>query len=342
MLTKIICTIGPACDSPATLRRLIAAGMDVARFNFSHSTHAEHLKRMNRVRAAAKAARKPVALLQDLEGYRIRVGRLKAPVELRKGTRFFLSRRAGDARAVPFDYAGPLNVIPLKSLVYIDDGNIALRVVGHEKHALRVEVIVPGLLKERKGINIPNFLIPFTGMTPKDSVDLRFGLDQRVDMVALSFVRSRLDVDQVRKLAGKACPKIISKIENAEGVCNIDEIVSASEGVMIARGDLGVSLPIHEIPMIQKLIIAKCRKKNKFSVTATQMLESMTENLRPTRAEVSDVANAILDGSNYVMLSGETAVGQYPVETVQMMRRISDYTKTYDSARETHAHYCRI
>jgi pyruvate kinase len=313
---------------------MMSAGMAVARLNFSHGSHADHQKRINVIRKLNKGRKYPLKILQDLEGYRIRIGKFTGKqqqgIALKKGQIILLSNQGkpGDNMIIPFDYRGSLSDIKTGSFIYIDDGNIALQVKSHSKGMLRTEVIVAGIVKENKGINIPDIKLKFKDLTEKDKRDLQFGMKNRVDFIAQSFVRNKQDMLNIRDFIGEYDHKclLIAKIENKDGIKNIDRILDVSDGIMVARGDMGVSLPIYEIPLLQKMIIKKCNRRKKFVITATQMLESMTENIRPTRAEVSDVANAILDGTNYVMLSAETAVGKYPVESVEMMREIIDFT----------------
>jgi len=331
--TKIICTIGPASENQTVLRKMFIYGMDVARLNFSHGTHAEHQRRLDLIRKLNSKYRRHIRILQDLEGYRIRVGRFKdnSSIDLKKRQIIYLTNRdvIGSLDIVPFDYQGKLSDINIGSYVYIDDGSIVLLVKGILKNYLKTEVVVPGTLKERKGINIPGINLKFKGLTDKDKFDIQFGIKNKVEYIAQSFVRDKGDILCIRALLKDCHPecKIIAKIENRQGIKNIDEILDVSDGIMIARGDMGVSLPIYEIPIIQKMIIKKCNNKKKFVITATQMLESMTENLRPTRAEVADVANAILDGSDFLMLSAETASGEHPVEAVRMMNDIIKFTE---------------
>jgi len=308
--------------------------MNVARLNFSHGTNKTHKQSIDIIRQLNKTHRSKIKILQDLEGYRIRVGLFKGPrkmVELVKGSIVTLINKLETDKkdVVPFDYGGSLYDIKIGRYIFIDDGNIALKVKSRDRNGIRAEVIVPGILKEHKGINIPDINLKFEGLTDKDKNDLLFGIANKVDFIAQSFVRNKKDMLSVRKFINRNkfnCP-LIAKIENRQGIGNIDEILEVSDGIMIARGDMGVSLPIYEVPVMQKMIIKKCNQQKKFVITATQMLESMTEHLRPTRAEVSDVANAIVDGSDYVMLSGETAVGEHPVEAVQMMRNIIRFTE---------------
>lgn len=333
--TQIICTIGPASASPAVLRRMTAAGMDVARLNFSHGTHESHAALIRTIRSLNKKCRKQIKILQDLEGFRMRVGEFADPdgVILAKRSKVRLTQDKavkGRAGLIGFDYDGPLSAISVGQHIYIDDGNIDLLVTGRDKKSLEAEVIYGGRLKRHKGINIPGARLPFKGLTEKDKSDIDFGVKHQVDYVAQSFIRSADDMVAVREHIGKRNPKcgLIAKIENSEGISNIDQIINVSEGIMIARGDMGVSIPIYEVPMVQKMIIARCNSKRKLVITATQMLESMTEHFRPTRAEVTDVANAILDGTDYVMLSAESASGSYPVEAVKMMKNIIKFTES--------------
>lgn len=334
---KIICTIGPASESEAVLRKMMLAGMDVARLNFSHGTPAEQKKRLERVKGLNARYRRHVRILQDLEGYRIRVGEFSdhKPLELKKRQAVLLTNRdsAIEAGVIPFDYAGSLSDIKAGSFIYIDDGNIALRVKARQARYLKAEVVVPGVVKERKGINIPDVRLRFKGLTDKDKKDIEFGIAHDVDYIAQSFVRTKSDILALRDFLGGrlAGCRIIAKIENRQGIANLDEILGVSDGVMIARGDMGVCLPIYEIPVIQKAIIRKCNQRGKFVITATQMLESMTEHLRPTRAEVADVANAVLDGSDFLMLSAETAAGSHPVEAVRMMEAVIRFTWGFKS-----------
>lgn len=331
--TKIICTIGPASNNYSSLRKMMLAGMDVARLNFSHGNHAQHAKVIDLAKALNRKYSRRLRILGDLEGYRIRIGKLKSPIPLKKRQTLLLGNEAAlpGKDSAPFDYEGPLSDIKNNSFIYIDDGNIALKVRSRSKNCLHTEVIVPGILKEHKGINMPGINLRFSGLTDKDKKDIEFGVKNKVDYIAQSFVRSKKDILSFRDSVKDRLPNcgIIAKIENRQGIKNIDEIISVCDGIMIARGDMGVSLPIYEIAVIQKMIIKKCNRAKKFVITATQMLESMTENLRPTRAEVTDVANALLDGSDYLMLSAETAAGKYPVESVNMMNQIIKFTEAH-------------
>lgn len=334
--TKIICTIGPASESITVLRNMMLAGMDVARLNFSYGSHMEHSRRIDLIRQLNEKYRRHIKILQDLEGYRIRVGLFKDKREIilkRKQVLLLTNNEdiLGDKNVISFDYHGSLADVKIGSYIYIDDGNIALLVKARTKKYLKTEVIIPGILKERKGINIPEIKLKFKGLTDKDRVDIEFGLRNKVDYIAQSFVRDKEDIVPIRKLTKERLPncKIIAKIENWQGIKNIDEIIGVCDGIMIARGDMGVSIPLYEIPIVQKRIIRKCNRAAKFVITATQMLESMTENVRPTRAEVTDVANAILDSSDFLMLSAETATGKYPVEAVRMMNQVIIFTEQH-------------
>lgn len=332
--TKIVCTIGPATAAPESLKQLAHAGMSIARLNFSHGTSETHLKHISLIRNISESLPQPIKILQDLEGFRIRVGLFKGPrkkIELKKGSPITLipGQVSDRKNTIPFDYQGPLDDFKPGTDIFIDDGKVNLQVISNQADSLIAEVIVGGEVREHKGINIPDVNLKFEGLTDSDKNNLLFGIENKVDLIAQSFVRNKQDVLAVREFVnarGFECP-IIAKIENRQGIENMDEILGVADGIMIARGDMGVSLPIYEVPVIQKIIIKKCNRREKMVITATQMLDSMTENLRPTRAEVSDVANAILDGSDYVMLSGETAVGRYPLETVRMMQSIIDFTE---------------
>ncbi|MEZ5357758.1 MAG: pyruvate kinase [Candidatus Zixiibacteriota bacterium] len=329
----IICTIGPASQTKAILTQMVKAGMTVARLNFSHGTHADHLKRIKTIRQVNKNCRQPVKLLLDLEGFRIRIGTFEhlgvKTIDLQPRQTVMLSNQhlTSKHQTIPLDYDGPLTAVSPGDTIFIDDGNIALETVQVSMKSLRCVVKNAGVLKENKGVNIPQARFPFAGLGEKDKCDIDFGIANDVDYIAQSFVRTGQDIVDIRRYIHERnfnCP-IIAKIENRDGIKNIDDILDVADGIMVARGDLGVSLPIYEVPILQKKMINKCRQRLKTAITATQMLESMITNARPTRAEVSDVANAILDGTNHVMLSGETAIGAYPVETVEIMRKIIDF-----------------
>lgn len=327
---KIVCTIGPATRSEEMLMRLIKKGMDVARLNFSHGSHEDHLSTLRYLRNAIGHTGTEVAVLQDLGGPKIRIGELIAPsVELRAGARVTVTTEpiAGTADRISTTFAHlPRDVRPGDTML-LDDGKLKLRVVKVMGEEVVCDIVVGGTLTPHKGINLPGVAISVPSMTEKDLQDLTFGMEQDVDYVALSFVRSAGDIlalhreMEVRSGIGRSLP-IIAKIEKPEAIANIDAIIEAADCIMVARGDLGVELPPEEVPLHQKMIIKKCNKAGKPVIIATQMLESMISSPTPTRAEASDVANAVLDGADALMLSAETSVGRYPVEAAAMMERI--------------------
>jgi pyruvate kinase len=325
---KIVCTIGPACDSEACIRDLMQLGMEVARLNFSHGKHAEHARRIKRLRRAARRLKRTVCILQDLQGPKIRTGRLQdgQAVMLEAGARLTITPRAvkGTAAVISTDFAGLAREVEAGARVLLSDGRIELKVVATQGDDVECEVIHGGTLAEQQGINLPGVALSIPALTEKDKLDLKFGLQHGVDAVALSFVRSADDIRMAKELMreyGKSVP-IIAKLEKPQAIERLEEILEIANGVMIARGDLGVELPPEQVPIIQKRIIQRAAVWRKPVITATQMLESMTQNPRPTRAEASDVANAIFDGTDAVMLSGETASGKFPREAVSMMARI--------------------
>ena len=325
---KIICTIGPACDSEEMIRDLMRTGMDVARLNFSHGTHSEHARRIQRLRRAARHLKRTICILQDLQGPKIRTGHLKdgKAVLLKAGTVLTITPRkvAGTAALISTDFAGLSREVEPGSRVLLSDGRIELKVRSIRGEDVECEVVNGGMLGEQQGINLPGAAVAIPALTPKDKRDLEFGLKHGVDVVALSFVRSADDIRMAKSLMrefGKSVP-VIAKLEKPQAIERLEEILEVTNGVMIARGDLGVELPPERVPIIQKLVIQRASVWRRPVITATQMLESMTESPRPTRAETSDVANAIFDGTDSVMLSGETASGRYPRETVAMMARI--------------------
>lgn len=330
--TKIVATLGPASDDYSVLRKMFTAGLDVVRLNFSHGSHHQHLDLIKLVRLLNEKYRRHIRIMQDLEGFRIRIGRLGAKSRLLKNrTIVWLTNNPNNQgpKTIPFDYEGDLTRIEPKQLIYIDDGNLILRVKESSADSIKAEVIEGGVLNERKGVNIPGAELHFDGITQKDKRDIEFAINQGVDYIALSFVRDENDVREAAELVKPrllGC-KIVAKIESREAIASIDPIIDAADGIMIARGDMGVAVPIHEVPIIQKRIIKKCNAAKKFVITATQMLEHMTEHSRPTRAEVTDVANAIIDGTDFVMLSGETAIGKFPYESVRMMNEIIKFTE---------------
>lgn len=329
--TKILATLGPASSNPAMLRKLYAAGLDSVRLNFSHGTTEEHAGCVALARGLNGKLRRHITILQDLKGNRIRIGRLKSPVELKRKqlVRLIQADTARGSGDIPFDYRGSLKVIKKGHFIYIDDGDIALQVKAAGRDSLTCEVAGGGLLKERKGINIPLARLDFPLLSGEDRKDIEFGIKHKLDFIAQSFVRTKEDVLAVKRLVKPRLPacRIIAKIEAREAMLNLEEIADAADGLMVARGDMGVMFPLWEVPMHQKRIIKLCNRLHKPVITATQMLETMTNNPIPTRAEVSDVANAVLDGTDYVMLSAETAAGKYPAETVRMMNQIVKYTE---------------
>jgi pyruvate kinase len=326
--SKIVCTIGPATRSPRMIRKLLLAGMDVARLNFSHGTHAEHAQSFAMLREAAAAFEKPIAILADLQGPKIRTGALAGggTVSLRAGQKFVITtaRILGDSTRVSTIFHPLPREVKSGDRILLCDGLIELRVERVRKQEVICQVVNGGLLGEHQGINLPGVKLRVPALTDKDRKDLRFALAHGADYIAVSFVRRPEDVLLVKSLirrAKKDTP-VIAKLEKPEAIENLEAILQASAGVMVARGDLGVEMSPERVPVVQKNIIARAREFRRPVITATQMLESMTENPRPTRAEASDVANAIFDGSDAVMLSAETAIGKYPVEAVQMMARI--------------------
>lgn len=328
--TKIIATLGPASREPAVLERMIDAGMNVARINFSHSTHQEHAALIAQVREAAERKGRPVAILQDLQGPKIRTGPLAdgKAVELRAGRPFIITTDEcpGDAERVSTSYAALPDDLRPGDRVLLSDGLMELRVVQVSGREVATEVVTGGLLRAHQGINLPGVALSAPALTEKDREDLAFGLAQDVDLMTLSFVRRAEDIREIKALiaaAGRNIP-VVAKIERAEALTELPEILTEVDIVMVARGDLGVELPPEQVPVLQKQLIEAANEAGRPVITATQMLESMTVNPRPTRAEASDVANAIIDGSDAVMLSGESAVGRYPVEAVAMMARIAE------------------
>ncbi len=329
---KIICTIGPASRDIPVLKQLIQAGMNVVRLNMSHGTHEYHSETIDRVRALAEELGKPVAILADLQGPKLRVGIMQPEgVTLTEGEELILTTDEiiGGPGRVPIQYKELPNNVKPGEVILLDDGLLELEVVRATSTEIYTRVIVGGLLKDNKGMNLPHASLDIGALTDKDREDTKFALDHQADWIALSFVRRASDVEELRELIqrdtnfGRSTP-IISKIEKPEAVKNIDEIIEASDAIMVARGDLGIETSPEAVPMVQKMIIAKCHVVAKPVITATQMLDSMIRNPRPTRAEASDVANAVLDGTDAIMLSGETASGSYPVQSVRTMVKIAE------------------
>jgi len=328
--TKIVCTVGPAIEEKMKMAQMIDAGMDVMRFNFSHSTHEEHLKRLNTLRALNQEKNTTVAALVDTKGPEIRTHTFEGGVaSFTVGQKVYvhMNEIIGNEERFSVSYPELINDVKPGGPIVVDDGYLTLKVLSVDKKAGIIETISQNThkIRDRRGVNVPGIELKLEYISKKDEADIIWACQNGVDFLAASFVRRAADVYAVRSLL-KQCGgeriQIIAKIENQEGVTNIDEIIDEADGVMIARGDLGVEVPPEDVPVIQKRIILTAHQKGKLSITATQMLESMQEHPKPTRAEVSDVANAILDGSDAIMLSGESAIGKYPVETVEMMRSI--------------------
>ena len=334
--TKVVCTMGPNTNDKELMRKLMLNGMDVARFNFSHGDHEEQKSRMDLLKQLREEEHTNTAILLDTKGPEIRTGRLKdgKKVMLETGTTFTLTVDdiEGDDKKVSISYEGLVQDIDRGNTILIDDGLIGLKVVGKKEREIVCEVVNGGELGEKKGVNVPNVAVRLPAITEKDKDDIKFGVEQEIDFIAASFVRNAECVLEIRaylkELNAPHIP-IIAKIENAEGIRNIDEIIRAADGIMVARGDLGVEIPAEEVPYLQKMMIQKCNQNFKTVITATQMLDSMMRNPRPTRAEVTDVANAVYDGTDAVMLSGETAQGKYPLEALQMMVHIIENTEQH-------------
>lgn len=335
---KIVCTLGPATDGRDRIAALIDAGMNVARLNLSHGAYAEHLQRLEQVRAAAREAGRAVAVLADLQGPKIRLGRFAAgPHELERGDTFTITTEdvPGTKELVSTTYAGLPGDVNAGDLILIDDGKVAVEVTAVQGQRVVTTVVQPGEVSNNKGINLPGVAVSVPALSEKDIDDLRWALRQGVDLIALSFVRSARDIEDVHRIMdeeGLRVP-VIAKIEKPQAVANLEEIVAAFDGIMVARGDLGVELPLEDVPLVQKRCIVLARENAKPVIVATQMLDSMIVNARPTRAEASDCANAVLDGADALMLSGETSVGAFAIESVLTMARIIE--KTEDEALAT-------
>lgn len=341
---KIVCTLGPACGEPDKLRMLVEAGLNVARFNFSHGDYETHGRMLEMVRQVESEGSGPIATILDTKGPEIRTGLLEEhrPVELKPDAKFTLVTETcvGNQDRVSVSYARLPDEVAAGESLFIDDGSIQLRIEEIRPGAIECRVLVGGTLGERKGLNAPSAQLSVPTLTEKDIADIRWGMEHDMDYLAVSFVRSREDIMEVRRVVeSHDCKRIniIAKIETRQSVENLEEIVQVVDGVMVARGDLGVEMPTEEVPIVQKRIIELCRSQGKPVIVATQMLDSMIRNPRPTRAEASDVANAVLDGADAVMLSGETANGKYPIETVRMMERIVERAE-----RELKADFGRV
>lgn len=323
--TKIVATIGPATSSPEVLRALLEAGMDTARFNFSHSNHEWHSQTIRSLREVAEQLGRPVGVLQDLQGPRLRTGELAGggPVILEAGAEFVLTTEPmlGDHGQIHVEYPKLSQDLKPDDTVLIDNGRIELRVTETARERVHTQVVNGGELRPDTGLNFPGVRLSAPALTDKDRHDLAFGIEVGVDLVAMSFVRGVEDIAELREIIGTASLPIIAKLERAEAIDALEPILAAADGVMVARGDLGVELPAEQIPSIQKRIIQRANESQTVVITATEMLESMIRNPRPTRAEASDVANAVFDGSDALMLSGETAIGGYPIQSVETMSR---------------------
>lgn len=327
-LSKIVATIGPASSSTSVIVEMLQAGMDVARLNFSHGTHQEHAKYLGALRQAAAEVRKPLAVMQDLPGSKNRTGKLKeSQVELKTGAKFILTTKEilGDEHRVSVGLPSLVQEVTTGAIIFLGDGAIKLEVIATEGSDIKCQVMAGGFLGEDKGINAPGVVFRAPSFTEEDRRHLLFGLKQQVDFIAISFVRQASDILEVRRFLHQKGGEIslIAKIERQEAVANIDEILEVADGVMIARGDLGLEIPIEKVPIVQKEIVHKCNRLGKPVIVATQMLESMVRTPLPTRAEVTDVANAVIDGADALMLSEETAIGKYPVAAIKMMARIA-------------------
>lgn len=331
--TKIVCTLGPASDSEAVLTKLVEGGLNVCRFNFSHGSHEEHKARFDMAKKVREKLNKPVAILLDTKGPEIRTGKFADPeVLLEEGQKFTITMQdvLGTKEKMTVSYKGLADDVKAGDAILIDDGLVGLRVdevVGQDIHCT---VENSGIVKNHKGVNVPGVSINLPALTEKDISDIEFGIEQGIDFIAASFVRKASDVLAIKEILERHNAtdiQIIAKIENQEGVDNLDEILKVCDGIMVARGDLGVEIPTEEMPIVQKMMIRKCNELSKPVITATQMLDSMIRNPRPTRAEVTDIANAIYDGTDAIMLSGETAAGKYPVEAVKVMATIAKRTE---------------
>jgi pyruvate kinase len=337
--TKIVCTLGPASDSPEVMEQMIRAGMNVARLNFSHGDFAGHRKVIEHLRASARGAGRRVAIMADLPGPKIRIGQFaKEPVHLKSGDLFTLTTEAvpGDESRVSVTFEPLLKAVKPGDTVFLNDGFIQLEAVKIEGKEVRCRVVVGGELRSRKGLNLPGIDLGISAFTERDLAGLKFAAECGLDAVSQSFVQSGADIEAVRRAADRLDyhPLIIAKIERSRALDSMGEILQAADGIMIARGDLGVEIPIEQIAVVQKRLMRQANLLGKPVITATQMLESMTENRRPTRAESTDVANAILDGTDCVMLSGESAMGKYPVDAVAMLARIAEAVEPHRPASD--------
>ena len=344
--TKIICTVGPATDDREVLRKMMKAGMNVARFNFSHGDHETHRARFNEITEVRDELSLPIATLLDTKGPEIRLGDFEDPngAEICPGDRFTLTTKpcTGNSKRCFVNYDGLPKDVESGTMILINDGLISMRVLEVDESDIICEVVDGGTLKDKKGVNVPGAALGMPYLSKRDMDDLSFGAEMGFDFIAASFCRSATDVTILRNFLdaiGWKSVKIIAKIENSQGVENIDEIIEKADGIMVARGDMGVEIPFEKIPAIQKMIIKKVYRAGKIVVTATQMLESMIENPRPTRAEITDVANAIYDGTSAIMLSGESAVGKHPVEAVKTMASIAENAESDIDYKKRFRHF---
>ncbi|MFD9861103.1 pyruvate kinase [Streptomyces alboflavus] len=325
---KIVCTLGPATDTYDQIKALVEAGMDVARFNLSHGTYADHEERYQRVRKAADELGRSVGILADLQGPKIRLGRFhEGPVLLERGDEFTITVEPdtqGDRQLCGTTYAGLAEDVTPGERILVDDGKVTLEVTAVEGPRVTTTVIEGGMVSDHKGLNLPGVAVSVPALSDKDEADLRWALNTGFDVIALSFVRSGRDIEDVHRIMDEENRRlpVIAKVEKPQAVDNIEDIVAAFDGIMVARGDLGVEMPLEQVPIVQKRAVKLAKRNAKPVIVATQMLDSMIDNSRPTRAEASDVANAVIDGTDAVMLSGETSVGKYPIETVKTMGRI--------------------
>jgi len=350
--TKIVATVGPASNNKEMLRALVREGVDVFRLNFSHGSHEDHLKVIHAVREINAELGSSVSLLQDLQGPKIRIQEMQSDIVVERGQKLTITTRQllGNSEIVSTSYTSLPKDVKEGDMILIDDGKIELKVLEVNETEVVTEVIYGGPLKSRKGINLPFSKVSAPSLTEKDYKDLEFGIKNDIDWIALSFVRKPSDIHELRSIINKhnALSRIVAKIEKPEALSNIDEIIAATDAVMVARGDLGVEIWLEEVPMVQKMLVEKCNKAGKPVIVATQMMESMIENPRPTRAETNDVANAVMDGADAVMLSAETAAGKYPVEVIRsMVRTIASVEKNprmyfrfreVDPKSDTHIH----
>jgi pyruvate kinase len=328
---EVVATLGPASSNKKMLLKMVEAGLDWVRINFSHGSLQEHQQQFQLIQDLKNDSKKQLKVMQDLEGFRIRVGRLEQDIKVERGDVFFLV--AGSAQQkineIPFDYHGSLDVFTQGSLIYIDDGKIVLEVIDRVEEKLKVKVNSEGSIGSRKGMNFPGIDLGFDSLSPKDRRDLKFGLENKVDFIAQSFVRNAADIINLKKIIknNNHHPEIFAKIENQQALDNIDEIIDNADGVVVARGDLGVCVPIYKIAVIQKGIIKKSLAAGKPVLVATQLLDSMTTEVMPTRAEVTDVTNAIFDGATGLLLSAETAIGKHPHKVIEMINKIICYSE---------------